>query len=262
MKKIIFLLFFLSAFSTKSYSQLPNGSTAPDFTLLDLNGNWHNLYYYLDQGKTVFIEFFACHCPSCWDYHNTNTLKDLYNSYGPEGTDQIMVLMLEHDEYNGYNEFYGITQGWPTQGDWVTGNPIPIFNVEGGDRTVFDDYQMTFYPLVYMVCPDKTTKVMSTSLTPAELYAEADACPGELSIESIQNNEELIVHQVNDQLIVQGADATSELVLISSVGQIQLRSTGNQLDISSISAGVYFLKIKSGMLEYSRKIYIQKLKSY
>ena len=38
-------------------SQLPDGTIAPDFTLVDINGTTHHLYDYLDSGKTVFIEF-------------------------------------------------------------------------------------------------------------------------------------------------------------------------------------------------------------
>lgn len=186
MKKLI-LIFWLSMLSSTSLNaQLANGSIAPDFWLTDLNGNSHNLYTYLDQGKVVFIEFFACHCPSCWAYHNTNKLKDLYVAYGPSGTDQLMVLMLEHDEFNGYNEFHGITQGWPTQGDWVTGNPIPMINVEGNDRWVFSAYNMTYYPMVMKVCPDKTVELMSTSLSTSELFAAADDCPGTLNLNSTE----------------------------------------------------------------------------
>ena len=38
-------------------SQMPDGTIAPDFTLVDINGTTHHLYDYLNSGKTVFIEF-------------------------------------------------------------------------------------------------------------------------------------------------------------------------------------------------------------
>ena len=58
MKKIftIFALITLFSFSN-SYAQLANGSVAPDFTLTDLNGTTHNLYDYIDDGYTVFLDF-------------------------------------------------------------------------------------------------------------------------------------------------------------------------------------------------------------
>lgn len=76
---------------------MPDGTVAPDFTLTDYYGNTHHLYDYLNDGKTVFVEIFAAHCSSCWSYHETDILKDLYNSYGPAGTDEVMVLALEYD---------------------------------------------------------------------------------------------------------------------------------------------------------------------
>lgn len=39
------------------HAQLANGSIAPDFTLVDLNGTTHTLYDYLDDGYTVFLDF-------------------------------------------------------------------------------------------------------------------------------------------------------------------------------------------------------------
>lgn len=53
MKRYI-LLFFLFALSYFTYAQ---PTEAVDFTVIDLDGNEHNLFTYLDQGKYVYIEF-------------------------------------------------------------------------------------------------------------------------------------------------------------------------------------------------------------
>ena len=95
MKTLRTIIAFL-VISLSSNAQLTNGSIAPDFNLTDINGNSHHLYQYLAEGKTVFVQFFACHCPSCWSYYNTGKLESLYQTYGPNGTDQIMVIMIHN----------------------------------------------------------------------------------------------------------------------------------------------------------------------
>ena len=51
MKKLVLLFVFM--LNINVYAQLPNGSVAPDFTLTDYYGTTHNLYSYLNTGKTV-----------------------------------------------------------------------------------------------------------------------------------------------------------------------------------------------------------------
>ena len=75
------LLLLCLVFFSLNYAkaQLVNGSIAPDWTLTDINGTTHNLYNYLDNGYTVFIDFSAVWCAPCWAYHNSGALEDLYN---------------------------------------------------------------------------------------------------------------------------------------------------------------------------------------
>jgi len=253
MKHLLGLL-IAACLTFSSQAQLPNGSTAPDFTLTDLNGDSHHLYQYLAEGKVVFIEFFACHCPSCWAYHNTGVLDSLNTNYGPDGTDQVVVLMLEHDDPNSLNEFYGI-QGW-TQGDWVTGNSVPMIDVVGADRSVFDDYQMTFYPLVYKICPDKTTERMSTSSTAAQLYQFADDCAGALAIDEEIFASSVYVDNTNKQLVLEGFEAVKSISLLNSMGQeIHIVQLDNKtIDLSSIPTGIFFVHI-----EHSRGVLVKKV---
>ena len=148
MKKFLSLMVMAATLST-SWAQLPDGSVAPDFTLTDINGQSHNLYSYLDQGKTVILDFSATWCGPCWDLHQQNTLKDLYNAFGPEGTDNLMVFKLECDPGTGLNELNGIGN---TQGDWITGTPYPILDGQAV-YNVSNTYQVPGYPTWYTVCP-------------------------------------------------------------------------------------------------------------
>lgn len=236
-------------------AQLPNGSIAPDFQLSDLNGNSHHLYQYLDEGKVVFVKFFACHCPNCWAYHNTETLRNLYNAYGPEGTDQIRVLMIENDEYNG-DAFYGL--GGYTQGNWIANNPIPMIDAEGADRMVFDDYNMNFYPLVYKICPDKTTEVMSTSFSWSTLYQKADDCPGTLSIEEAAEGLIFFDSKVG-ALRIENFAAPLDLTIYAMSGrQIgkYTQLTNGTLDPEICEAGVYLVLVSCDGEISTRKIFL------
>ena len=249
---------FMIFLSLSASAQLPNGSIAPNFTLTDLDGNTHDLYTYLDQGKVVFIKFFACHCPSCWAYHSTGKLDELNELYGPDGTDQVRVLMIEHDEYNG-DAFYGL--GGYTQGDWITGNSVPMIDAEGAtDRAVFDNYNMIYYPMIYKICPDKTTELMSTGFSVAQLYQEADDCPGTLSIDEVQTTGEVYVDQTNELLVLNNFEGINRIQIFSALGQ-QMNLTkdleNNSVDLSPLKTGVYFLRIEHTKGTFTQKFYIR-----
>lgn len=256
MKTIVVLFALFVCIQTNA--QLPDGSAAPDFILTDIvDSNTHRLYDYLDDGKTVFIEIFAAHCPSCWGYHQANTLKDLYNNYGPNGSDEVMVLALEYDEYNFYEAFIGIGPAWVTAGNWLDGIPYPIFQVEGGARTVFDDYNVTFYPLVYMVCPNKTLKRVSTSLNALQLYGELNECA------FLSENEEVLSGKIyvnaQNQLIIEKFDEVLSVKVANLHGEIldEITPVTNKvISLAPMKPGVYLLMIDNQRGQKTVRIHI------
>ena len=173
MKKLFTLLLTCFLFNSLSYSQLANGSTAPDWTLTDLNGNPHNLYQYLDNGYTVFIDFSAVWCGPCWGYHTSGALDDLYVNHGPAGfsnvspntTDDVMVFFIEGDA-SDLACLHGT--GCGTQGDWVTGTHYPIICTDGtvNNDLISTTYSIAFWPTVYMICPDRSTTEIGQSANP------------------------------------------------------------------------------------------------
>ncbi|MFT4603230.1 MAG: thiol-disulfide isomerase/thioredoxin [Arenicella sp.] len=258
MKKHLLLLAIILGVNFSASAQLANGTIAPDFTLTDRDGVEHHLYQYLNEGKVVFIKFFACHCPGCWSYHNTNTLEDLHQAYGPGGTDQIVVIMLEHDQ-NNTDAFTG--GGTLTQGDWTLGNTVPMIDVEGTeDRTVFDDYNLNYYPMVMKVCSDKTVELMSTSYSTQTLFDEANDCAGNLSVVETKTEGSLYLDQINKQVKLTGFTTVTNISIFNLAGQETLKLTGdsnNTVDVSALSPGMYIVKVENADGAVSKKIVIE-----
>lgn len=151
-------------------AQISDGSTAPNFTATDINGNTWNLYQILNSGKSVVMDISATWCGPCWSYHESHALKDLYTQYGPDGTDELMVLFIEGDGDTGLDELNGTGN---TDGDWVTGTPYPIID----DESIAQLYEIGYYPTIFLICPDKTIEEIGQISTSA-IYSKVGQCPG------------------------------------------------------------------------------------
>lgn len=256
MRKLI--LFSLLLLGSSADAQLSNGTTAPDFTLTDWYGNAHHLYSYLNDGKTVFVEIFAAHCPSCWAYHQTDILKNMYNNYGPDGTNEIMVLALEHDEYNGEMAFTGVGDPWNTAGNWLDGTPYPQFNVEGTDRSVFTDYNVTYYPVIYKICPDKKTEMVFASTQENELYAKVQDCQV-AAIDKSNSELEIQFNTVDKQLHINPIGQVKSLHIVNMEGQ-SVHSTNaiqsNTINLSFLQMGIYLFNFETTSGIRSEKIVV------
>ena len=157
MKKV--LLFVVSAIlALTTFAQLPAGSTAPDFTTTDINGNSINLYSYLDSGYTVILDVSAVWCGLRWSYHTGGALEDLWENHGPAGepgvatttTDDIVVLWVEGDASTAASLIQG---GGNSQGDWTNGGTVhyPIID----DANIASLYEIGYYPTIYTICPSR-----------------------------------------------------------------------------------------------------------
>ena len=180
--KTLIFLFSISLFTANSFAQLPDGSIAPDFTLVDENGTTHNLYSLLDEGKTVFIDLFAVWCPPCWTYKQTGAMEDLYVQHGPidypgvnaNSTNDVMFFAIEADG----NDCACLTGSCSssTEGNWIEGTSYPTICLNAPanlSSNLADDYATWFFwPYIYMICPDKTTTFIGSHANPYSLVGD------------------------------------------------------------------------------------------
>ena len=153
MKKIYLLLLVSSFLTTVVSAQLTTNTVAPDWTLTDINGVEHTLYDYLDAGKVVYLKFSATWCGPCWNYHQGGVFSQMWDDYGPDGTDEAMLFFIEADPTTNTNCLYGNAGcNASTWGNWVENTPYPIIDLP--DATVRLAYQVNAYPTVFSICPD------------------------------------------------------------------------------------------------------------
>jgi len=232
---IVVLLSFNNA-----QAQLANGSIAPDFTLVDLNGTSHTLYDYLDDGKTVFLDFSAVWCPPCWGYHTSGALEDLYINHGPTGlpnvsattTNDVMVFFIEGDG----SSVAQLNGGSGSQGDWVTGTPYPIICTDGNpnNTAVANAYAIGYWPTVYQVCPDRLLSECGQTASPYSLVTSCLPPPSyDIDARSFMSNSAATgCSSMTPEITIQnyGFDNLSEVKIdVSLNGVLQYSSIFNQV---------------------------------
>lgn len=152
---------------------------AGTFNVTDIYGNNHNLADYLAAGKTVIVDLSAVSCSPCWSIHQSGVLDNLHNNYGPDGTDELVVLWVEI-EGNSVNLIHGIGSG--TQGDWTEGDTWPVPIIRDVDHQVYNallELYEGFVPTVFMVCPSGYYKDVTSQTWQGatQVYNQIGSCP-------------------------------------------------------------------------------------
>ncbi len=156
-KALLFMVVSCLSLGTMT-AQIEDGSVLTENIILtDLDGNEYDIYSILDEGKTVVFDMYAEWCGPCWNYHNADSghpaggaLKDLHNTYGPDGTDEVVVFGIESDASTPVSAIdggAGSTYGW----NWLDGVPYPMAN----DDDVAGIFQQGYYPYIIRICPNR-----------------------------------------------------------------------------------------------------------
>jgi hypothetical protein len=174
MKRVLTTLVFSAFLCFSVNAQLPNGSVAPNWTGIDLNGNTWTLYDILSQGKYVMMDLSATWCGPCWDFHQSGKAEQLWNLYGPDGTDEMVIFTIEGDERTNIDCIYNLPGcNNSTWGNWTTGVTYPFIN----DDIIADLYEINAWPTLFFICPNLQLREISTSSSVAQIYNMMGSCP-------------------------------------------------------------------------------------
>ena len=208
MKNLVFMFCLVIVSFEVSFAQLPSGSTAPNFIITDTEGVEHNLYEILDSGKSVLLDLFAVWCGPCWTFAQTGVFEDFNETYG----NSILAIAVEADPSTPVEDLDG---GGGSIGDWTELIGYPLAN----DDLIGGDYQLAFYPTIYLICPDRTVNQIGQT-SPQGGYWNVPSLAQEVfqytceSIEGVNGN----IQSYNSELNFCGQEKIEPVVSISNSG--------------------------------------------
>ena len=141
MKKLLLLVLALSlGWGLKAQCPL---TTAVDFTATDCHGTEVHLFDILDGGQYVLIDFFFTTCGPC--QQATPNIVQSYYSFGCNMHD-VYYMEISVSDANA------ACQNWATS----YGVEYPTIGTTGGGNSICTQYQISYYPTVILVAPDRS----------------------------------------------------------------------------------------------------------
>ncbi len=142
MKQLLSLVLLITMMGNFSIAQTPL-TTAPNFSVKTVDGAVIELYPLLDAGKVVVLNFFSVSCGPCQLY--APHFQGAFEAFGRNLGDVFFLGI----NYNGTNPdviFF----------DSLFGLTFPSASgLDGGGNAAFHLFQLTAYPTVLVIRPDK-----------------------------------------------------------------------------------------------------------
>jgi len=107
------------------------GSGGYIFTAFDIDGGFHDIQAYLDEGKPVLLMNFVTNNGQTWSIHEDGTHLEIYNTIGQGGTGEVVVLYVAGWGFNNESDIYEVDYSADLGPDYsnidlTENNPIPI----------------------------------------------------------------------------------------------------------------------------------------
>lgn len=249
--QFIFTFIFYGLFIQVSLGQV--GDPAPDFIGTDTHGETHRLYDYLEDGKTVVLDFFFTDCIPCQFYAPQVNLA--YEKYGCNTQDVIFMSINWNDsdaEIIEYEKKYEIE--FPSIG-----------GTEGGGNSIVQDYAVLGFPTFYVI--DSSKRIVAQVDPPtlqvfdyefAQLSINPASCDATAVKEEFEKRGELLIYpnptygnkavvRMPSNLIGEvdveiydtfGKRYQSQEMIVSSTGDVKV-------DLLDLPRGTYVLTITS-----------------
>ncbi len=140
-KNYFTLILLAIGLSTSAQTPL---TEAPNIKVTDINGQFHSLFDYLDNGQYALIDFFSATCGPCNSL--ARTLDTVYKHY-QENQGSLVILGID----NFFND--------ATVSEFAENNnaTFPMASgIEGNGSNMHELYEIPYYPCMVLIAPDRT----------------------------------------------------------------------------------------------------------